>query len=119
MARVLAHHEVQAEGARPARNALLLHGILGSQMNLRSFARRLVEAYPQWRIVLPDLRAHGDSPTLAPPHTVEACAADLRELAQSLGLEPELICGHSFGGKVALAYAAAAPPGLRQVWVLD
>jgi esterase len=27
--------------------------------------------------------------------------------------------GHSFGGKVVLAYAKSKPPGLQQVWVLD
>jgi pimeloyl-ACP methyl ester carboxylesterase len=116
----LAHEVLSAEGAEPSRNALLIHGILGWHGNWKSFARRLIEAHPAWQVVLADLRGHGGSPAGAGPHTVEACAEDLLALGRQLGLEPELICGHSFGGKVALSYAArAAGRGVRQVWVLD
>ena len=100
------------------RLAVICHGILGSGRNWRSFARRLVSAAPAWRLALVDLRNHGDSVGAAPPHTVAACAADLHELAAVTG-QPEAIIGHSFGGKVALAYTDTLPPALRQTWVLD
>jgi pimeloyl-ACP methyl ester carboxylesterase len=98
------------------RTALVLHGILGAGRNWRGLARAWADAYPDWRFVLADLRCHGDAPPAQPPHTLAACAADLRALP---GPSPELVIGHSFGGKVALCYArdAAAPP--RAVWVLD
>ncbi len=103
-------HEVVGRGPR---TALLLHGILGSGANWRSFARRLARAHPGWRIVLVDLRHHGDSHGAPPPDTVAACAADLAALG-----EAEVVIGHSFGGKVALCYARdqSAP---RTVWSLD
>lgn len=114
--------ESEAEGAAPRRTAFVLHGILGSLKNWRSFARRIVGAWPDWRVVLVDLRNHGDSHGAPPPHTLAACAADLRALAARLGVEPELVVGHSFGGKVALVYGReyeVDSPALRGVWVLD
>ena len=99
--------------------AFLCHGILGSRRNWRSFARRLLDALPGWRVVLVDHRNHGESTVAPPPHTVEACAEDLEALAGHLGTPPRVIVGHSFGGKVALAAAARRPPGLEQVWSLD
>lgn len=97
--------------------ALFCHGILGSGRNWRSFARALSARAPDWRIALVDLRSHGDAPPAPPPHTVRACAQDLLRL--DLSSSVEVIVGHSFGGKVALAYAEALPPALRQAWVLD
>ncbi|HJL33624.1 MAG TPA: alpha/beta fold hydrolase, partial [Polyangiaceae bacterium LLY-WYZ-15_(1-7)] len=70
---------------------------------------------PDWAAVLVDLRLHGDSLDAAPPHTVTACAADLRELPLDLPLAGAL--GHSFGGKVALALAQQA--SLHELWLID
>merc|ERR1712157_442303 len=41
--------------------AVLVHGILGSGKNLRSFARKLARENPAWQFLLVDLRCHGDS----------------------------------------------------------
>lgn len=113
----LAHLVV--EGAEASRTAYFLHGILGSGRNWRGFVRALADKHPTWRFVLPDLRNHGDSPALPPPHTIAACAADLSALAREIG-PPEVVVGHSFGSKVALAYAAGEDSGpLRAVAVLD
>lgn len=100
-----------------SRWALFLHGILGSRGNLRSLARAFVSARAGWGAVLVDLRKHGQSQDLDPPHTVEAAANDLREI--DLDAPVGAVIGHSFGGKVALAYAAAAPRELEEVWILD
>lgn len=100
------------------RTALICHGILGSRQNWRTVARKLVAAAPQLRVVTVDHRNHGDAPPLPGPHTVAACADDLLRLGAHLGA-PEILVGHSFGGKVVLAAAERRPPGLEQVWVLD
>ncbi len=97
----------------------ILHGILGSGRNWRAYARRLARLYPEWRYVLVDLRNHGDSHPATAPNTLKACADDLVELAEHLGTWPQVVIGHSFGGKVALAYGALRPKGLRSIWVLD
>ena len=116
---LLPHDRFVAEGAAPERWALLCHGILGSRRNWRSFARRLVALRPELGVISVDLRNHGDSPPADGPHTLSACAQDLARLAAHLGLEPEVLIGHSFGGKVVLRRAADLPRGLRHVWVLD
>lgn len=113
------HALVSAPRATPSRWMLVLHGILGSGGNFRSFARRLAAAHPDWGMVLVDLRAHGQSLDAPPPHTIDAAASDLVRLGTALGLEVRGVMGHSFGGKVALAYAAARFGALDEVWVLD
>ena len=99
--------------------ALVLHGILGSGRNWMTFAKSMVQAHPEWRFELIDLRAHGRSPTFTGPHTVGACAADLKRFVDTLGSAPSAVIGHSFGGKVALAYGRDFAEGLEQVWALD
>jgi esterase len=100
------------------RIAFVLHGILGSAKNWRSTARKLAQARPDFRFVLVDHRNHGDSRGAPAPHTVDAGAEDLLALAEQVG-HPEVVVGHSYGGKVALAYAEQRPDGLRQAWALD
>ena len=56
MTATVTHTVVTAEGARPERAILFLHGILGSGGNWRTFARRFVAARPDWAAVLVDLR---------------------------------------------------------------
>ena len=106
-------------GPAPSRWMLVLHGILGSGANFRGFARRLAASAPGWGFVLVDLRMHGQSQGAPPPHTLAAAAADLRRLGEHLGLPIAGVMGHSFGGKVALAYTAASGRELEQTWVLD
>ena len=106
------HHEiVEAPAAAPSRQMLLLHGIYGAGRNWGSVARRLVRARPNWRVVLVDLRSHGQSPALA-PHTLACCAADLLDLEYHLGRAADAVLGHSFGGKVALLYARERAAGV-------
>ncbi len=117
----LAHERVAAAGAAPAAWLYVLHGIYGAGRNWGSVARALVERRPDWGAILVDLRGHGESPAFAPPHTVAAAADDLARLAQAAG-EGErrhAVLGHSFGGKVALAYAAGADPAPEQAWLID
>ncbi len=94
-----------------------LHGILGSGANWRTFAKRFVEARPSWRAVLVDLRMHGASQDFPPPHTLAACADDMRALEDSIG-RFDGVLGHSFGGKVALEFARARRD-LDVAWILD
>ena len=102
----LFHSIVAHEGQRPERWALFLHGILGSGSNWRTFAKRVLAERPSWGAVLVDLRMHGNSQDLQPPHTVAACAEDLFALHAVLPARASAVIGHSFGGKVSLAYAA-------------
>jgi esterase len=115
---ILHHERVTAPQAKPDHWIYVLHGVYGAGRNWGSVMRRLVDQRPEWGAVLVDLRQHGRSQGFPPPHTVQAAAADVAALAVSTGLGVEALLGHSFGGKVALLYAADAPD-LRQVWVID
>jgi pimeloyl-ACP methyl ester carboxylesterase len=125
------HHElVVPENTAPVAWILMTHGIFGSGANWRSVARKLVQRLPRWGAVLVDLRAHGRSDSGDPPHTVDACAADLHALDRVLneqGKPVRAALGHSFGGKVVLALRArmahgvstVRPADLLQTWMLD
>lgn len=120
----LAHSLIEPPGApADAPTVVLLHGILGSRNNWRGFGRALAAAAGV-RVRLVDLRNHGQSHPAQGPHTVAACAQDLAALCASLGDAPRAVIGHSFGGKVALAWAELAEadagcPAFARVWVLD
>ncbi len=116
---LLAHTRVVAPAATPERWLLVLHGIYGSGRNWGTIARRLVEARPEWGVLLVDLRMHGGSMGFAGPHTLAAAAGDVDRLVEALDFHAAAVMGHSFGGKVALLYAAHHGEGLRQVWVMD
>jgi len=127
---VLSHRWAGGRAAPPGgRVAVLLHGILGSKANWNTPAKRLLEQVgPQgWHVLQLDLRAHGQSPLAQAPHSLEACAADVAETLSSLDIEAGgsncILCGHSFGGKVALsvlrARLVAALPPPKITWLFD
>lgn len=106
------------DASAPTR-AWFVHGILGQGRNWRSFAQRWRDGRDDRAAALIDLRNHGQHPPVSPPHDLAACARDVQALVAHHGA-PDLLVGHSFGGKVVLQWlndAAAAPP--PEVWVLD
>ena len=111
------HHErIARSDTAPAHWLALTHGIYGAGSNWRSIARKIHERRPEWGVVLVDLRQHGRSEPGEPPHTIAACADDLRALFTELG-DVRAMAGHSFGGKVVLA--ARPLVEMAQTWVLD
>ena len=111
------------DGARPERTIAFLHGILGRGNNLRTIARRFVEARPDWTAWLVDLRGHGRSPKGTPGPSLHAAARDVVDLAARSAPPLGAIAGHSFGGKVALEAAIIGSIGsigsLEHVVVID
>jgi len=116
----LAYESLGREGADGTPVLYVLHGFLGSGRNWASFARRLVDLRTDWRVVLVDLRLHGDSQDVYGPHTVGAAVDDLVDLVAmvSPGV-PTAVLGHSFGGKVALMATSRLSPPPIQTWVID
>ncbi|MBG90452.1 MAG: alpha/beta hydrolase [Actinobacteria bacterium] len=96
-------------------DVLILHGLLGSAQNWRSFARRLSA---QYRVHLLDLRNHGDSPH-SPSMTFTQMAQDIQAYLITKDLSQVALLGHSLGGKVAMTLADLAPSRLACLGVLD
>jgi pimeloyl-ACP methyl ester carboxylesterase len=73
----------------------------------RSAALPCLQAYPQWQVVLVDLRCHGESHWQhgrpEGQHSVDSAAADVLALLRQLKLFPNTLIGHSFGGKVVMS----------------
>jgi lipase len=65
-----------------------------------------------------DLRGHGDSDR-EPPWNLGTHVADVEETLEALGVERVTWLGHSFGGLVAAALAAATPERCERLILLD
>ncbi len=108
---VALHFQEQGEGEP----LLILHGLFGSGSNWRRIAKALADHH---RVLLVDLRNHGQSPH----HRVmdyPAMAADVSALMEQLGLEQANLLGHSMGGKVAMWLALEAPHRVQRLVVAD
>lgn len=68
---------------------------------------------PTFDLILPDLRGFGESVSPAPVWAMDNLAADIAALLDHLGIESAFLAGHSMGGYVALAFAAAYPSRVR------
>ena len=104
-----------APGTRPL---LMLHGIYGRGRNWLAVARMLVQRRPDWCCWLADMRHHGDAHRGPAGGTLDALAEDI-ETWGAQAEEPAAVLGHSFGGKVALAYALRQGGRPLQTWVID
>jgi esterase len=105
---------------------LFLHGLLGNGRNLKTFAKQVCELH-QTQGHLMDLRGHGKSRISQDQtnHSFDACVQDIVHTSQtSFETHPHTLVGHSWGGRMALQYAAAATQqqqqtALKRVWLLD
>lgn len=100
------------EWAGPGRPLVLLHGLASTAHIWDLVAPALALHH---RVVAYDQRGHGRSDKPEGPYDFEAVGADLAALLQALGVAAPVLVGHSWGGHVALAFAArypAVPAGL-------
>ncbi len=71
------------------------------------------------RLLLPDLRGHGESEPGPPPYSMVRLAEDLRQIMDHFALDQVVLAGLSMGGYVALAFALRYPERLRALMLLD
>lgn len=94
---------------------LAIHGLTGHGRRWQ----RLAEAHlPEITVAAPDLLGHGRS-SYAAPWTIDANIRALAALLTDQADRPVLVVGHSFGGAVALALAAAHPEQVGSLVLLD
>jgi pimeloyl-ACP methyl ester carboxylesterase len=106
---------VEDGGTGPA--VVFLHSLAG---NAAQWSAQLDHVRKTRRAVAPDLRGHGRSdPPADRDYTIDAHARDVGLLADALGLERFALVGHSFGGGVALAFAAQQPARVTHLVLAD
>src|SRR5262245_32543191 len=94
------HYEIRGEG----QPLLLLHGGMG----IGGDWRYVFPADPaDYRVIVPDLRGHGQSTSPAEGFTFRACADHVRKLLDHLKLERIKASGKSMGAKTLLHLATA------------
>lgn len=85
---------------------LLVHGVMitGAMFEpvVAQFARR-------HRVIVPDLRGHGQSRGLPPPYTAAQLAFDLTRLLDHLGINSAAVLGYSQGGAIAQQFVLDHP----------
>jgi lipase len=104
---------LHAWGPDDAPRLVCLHGVTGWGGH---FARLAEEALaPAHRMLAPDLVGHGSSP-YEPPWRI---ADHLDAVLETVGAQPAVWLGHSFGGRLALELAAARPELVEGLVLLD
>ena len=121
MSTVSTHHFTASDGAKLVRHelgegrpVLLLHGLFSSaDMNWIRFGHAAEIASRGFRVIMPDLRAHGES---AAPHDEasyppDILARDAMELIDHLGLADYDLGGYSLGARTSarMAILGASP----------
>lgn len=94
---------------------VILHGLFGSRRNWLTLARQLAT---EARVLVVDLRNHGDSPH-APSMYWDDLAGDVLHVLDRTGIDQALMAGHSMGGKVAMTFANRHRERTRALLVLD
>src|SRR5258708_3077802 len=73
----------------------------------------------KYRVITPDLRGHGQSPSPDGVYDMDTLAQDVLALLDSLELQKAVFFGHSMGGYVALALWRLAPQRFIALGLVD
>lgn len=99
---------------------VLIHGLLGSSRNFKSWAKQLSSDLPSSRdIYVVDLRNHGSSEHMDEMGYPDMAMDVLQLMKQDLGLDKAFIIGHSMGGKVAATMALLHPEAVAGAIIMD
>ena len=94
---------------------VLLHGY---PLDSRMWTNELHSLNAQYRVIAPDLRGFGKSPSIE-PLTIEDLADDVHALLARLEALPCALGGFSMGGYVALAFIKKYPKDVRALILVD
>ncbi len=91
---------------------VLLHGYPFNRSLWRNQVAALQRSH---RVIVPDLRGHGESAVVSGPATMELMAGDVAGLLDNLNIASATIGGLSMGGYVALAFYRLFPNRVRSM----
>jgi pimeloyl-ACP methyl ester carboxylesterase len=95
---------------------VLVHGL---RAQARVWTRVAPYLTPQYRLLAPDLRGHGESAWSDEGYGTARYADDLGAWLHALGLARADLVGHSAGGRMAVTFAAAHPERVARLVVVD
>ena len=87
-------------------------------MEGQTFASLATDLAPEWRVIAPDQRGHGDSDH-ALTYTRSDYLDDLLAVLDHLGLRQAMLLGNSLGGVNAYQFAARYPERVRALIIED
>ncbi|MCF3639095.1 alpha/beta fold hydrolase [Rhizobium sp. TRM95111] len=102
------YYEIRGEGEP----LLLLHGGLGQ---IEMFGENLKTLQEARQVIAVDLQGHGRTPLGDRPIDIPSIGRDMATIVGALGYDRVDVLGYSFGGGVALHFAAQAPDRVRRL----
>ena len=107
------YYEIDGEGSP----LILIHG---GFVDLHIWDSQIEYFSDRYQIIRYDLRGHGKTgPSKITEYSVELFTDDLKALLDALGVEQAIICGISFGGMVAQAFAVKYKPIVHALVLSD
>jgi long-chain acyl-CoA synthetase len=99
------------------RTILFVHGYAGVAETWEYQANYFVNKF---RVVVPDLRGHGQSDAPFSQYTMDELVDDLDKITEQLDFPDQFIlAGHSFGGSICIEYALAHPEKLEKLILIS
>ncbi|MEA1956049.1 MAG: alpha/beta hydrolase [Campylobacterota bacterium] len=95
---------------------LFLHGL---GVNSESWSSQIEFFKKDYRIIVPDLRGHGETPLGDADYSFEACADDLASLLKKLEIKKVHICGFSMGGMIASEFVVKYPNLVSSICIVN
>ncbi len=92
---------------------MLVHGYAGCA---ETWEYQINHFGHQYRVVVPDLRGHGQSDAPFSEYTMPELVEDINSIAEALELSEKFtLVGHSFGGSICIEYATSHPERLDKL----
>jgi pimeloyl-ACP methyl ester carboxylesterase len=115
--RVLGHSlQVREDGPRSGPPIVLIHPFAGSIHEWDEIVPELAKAH---RVIRTDLLGHGGSEKPGSGYSIEGQARLIAAVLDKVGVRNALVVGHSMGGDVAIAIAAARRDLVRRLVLID
>lgn len=111
-----AHCELSVLESGPADGTpmVILHGMRDHAWSMTVLA----EQFPEYRVILPHLRGHGDSDKPG-VYSLLLFVADLKAMFDHFGLDDAVLIGHSLGGHISGRFTSLYPERVQKLVLLD